>query len=113
LNSLVQSFNLLNAFTTIITNVDTNNKKLFAFSNTYRTNALVDKSIEVDGHGPASIYKNGLAMPLPLVIVSGLSTGADDTDLLLAKTNYSVAVKAANHVAETTGLTQYFGNDNK
>jgi predicted transcriptional regulator len=67
---LIQSFNLLDIYTTIIANYDSNNKKLFSFANTYRTNALVDISHE-KGNSGTSIYKNGLATSLPLLMESG------------------------------------------
>jgi hypothetical protein len=106
---LIQSFSLLNAFTTIVSNTDSNNKKLFSFSNTYRSNALIDKSFD-KGAG-TSVYKNGLALGLTMDPTSGLSADITNTDYLLAKTHYDIVAKAATAAAKEVGLTSVLGDD--
>jgi hypothetical protein len=100
----VQSFALLNAYTSATTTFDANNKKLFSWSNTYRSNALIND--EVDG---STIYKNGLATPLPISMTSGVSS-ANNTNLLLAKTNYAPVINSTNASAKVTGLTEFLGD---
>jgi hypothetical protein len=106
LNDLIQSFNLLNLYSTIISNYDSNNKKLFSYSSAYSTNALTTKG-DNEKDGKVSIYKNGLASPLPVNITTGNLNG----DRLTIKTNYSVDVNAAKALAKTTGLNAYFAKE--
>jgi hypothetical protein len=102
---LIQSFSLLNAFTTVVSNTDSNNKKLFSFSNTYRSNALIGK-VKDKGAG-TSIYKNGLALGLTMDPTSGKNA---DTNYLNAKTHYDIVAKAAIAAAKEVGLTSILGD---
>jgi hypothetical protein len=99
LNKLIQSFQVLNAYTTVTTNIDANNKKLFAFANTYSTNALVS----VD-KGGVKIYKNGLANGLPLIITNANNYVSTAENRSLAKIHYPVVTTSADNMAKQTGI---------
>jgi hypothetical protein len=79
----IKAISQYNLFNTNLTNYDASNKKLLAFGNTYRQNAFASKP--ATGNYDPKVYKNGLAICLPIKLVSG---DASSTNPFKTDTNY-------------------------